>query len=54
MPRLFEVLIGVLAGRGIAAADVSADQTLTQLHPSLADFEAFGTAVAAGLHVRIG
>lgn len=51
--RLFEMLIGMLSGGRIAAADVSADQTLAQLHPALPDFQAFPAAVAAGFHARI-
>jgi len=51
---LAEVLVGVLAGRGIAAANVSADQTLAQLHPTLAGLETFLTTVMTGLYVGIG
>ena len=41
MSRLLEVLVGVLTGRRIAAADVSAAQTFAQLHPTLTRLETF-------------
>jgi len=54
MCRLLEVLVGVLTGRGIATADVSAVQTFTQLHPTLTSFETFFAALAAGRDIWIG
>ena len=48
MSGLFEVLVGVLTGRGIAAADVAAAQTFAQLHPTLTRLETFLAALAAG------
>ena len=54
MSGLAEVLAGVLTGRGIAAANVSADQTLAQLHPALASLETLLTTVMTGLDIRIG
>src|SRR5262245_17305868 len=43
MPRLMEVLRRVLAGRGVAAADVSARPALPQLDPARAFFHALLT-----------
>jgi hypothetical protein len=40
MATLLEVLIGMLTGGRIAAADIPAAQTLAQLHPALASFDA--------------
>src|ERR1039457_6331019 len=54
MCRLLKVLIGVLPGRGIATADVSAAQTFAQLHPTLARLETFLAALAAGRDIGIG
>jgi hypothetical protein len=54
MSRLAEVLVGVLTGRGIAAANVPADQTLAQLHPSLPGLETFCTTIMTGLDSRVG
>jgi hypothetical protein len=44
----------VLTGRGIAAANVSADQTLAQLHPALTSLKTFRTTVMTGPDIRIG
>src|ERR1022692_75858 len=54
MCRLLEVLVGVLTGRRIAAADVSAAQAFAQLHPTLTRLETFFTALAAGRDIGIG
>jgi hypothetical protein len=54
MSGLAEVLIGVLPGRGIAAANVAADQTFAQLNPGLPGLETFCTPVMTGLDHRIG
>src|ERR1035437_9894754 len=54
MSRLLEVLVGVLTGRRIAAADVSAAQTFAQLHPTLARLETFLAALSAGRDIGIG
>src|ERR1035438_1929127 len=54
MCRLLEVLVGVLTGRRIAAADVSAAQAFAQLHPTLTSLETFFAALAAGRDIGIG
>jgi hypothetical protein len=54
MSGLAEVLVGVLAGRRIAAANVPADQTFTKLHPELPSLETFCTTVMTGPDTRIG
>ena len=54
MSRLLEVFVGVLTGRRIAAADVSAAQTFSQLHPTLTRLETFFAALAAGRDIGIG
>src|ERR1019366_1818182 len=54
MSGLLKVFVGVLTGRGIAAADVSAVQTFAQLHPTLTSFETFFTTLAAGRDICIG
>jgi hypothetical protein len=53
MSGFFEVLGGMTAGRRVAAADMSADEALTQFHPPLSGFNTFLTNVAAGLHFAI-
>jgi len=53
MPGFLEVLRGVLAGRRVAAADMSADETLAQFHPALTGFNTSLANVAAGLHFAI-
>jgi hypothetical protein len=53
MAGLLEVLSRVLAGRRIAAANMSADETFAQLHPALTGFATFGTAIVQGCHIRI-
>jgi hypothetical protein len=54
MCRLLKVLVGVLTGRRIAAADVSAAQAFAQLHPTLTSFETFLATLAAGRDICIG
>src|SRR5664279_4568517 len=54
MSCLFEVFVGVLTGGGIAAADVSAGQTLAELDPSLPGLDTFFAALAARLDIWIG
>src|SRR5664279_5815859 len=54
MSCLFEVFVGVLTGGGIAAADVSAGQTLAELDPSQSGIDTGLAALAAGLHGWIG
>jgi hypothetical protein len=54
MCRLLKVLVGVLTGRRIATADVSAAQAFAQLHPTLTRLETFFTALAARRDTGIG
>src|SRR4051794_8814714 len=46
-----EVLGGVLVLRGVAAADVPANQALAQVDPGVPDLQAILTPVGAGRHV---
>jgi hypothetical protein len=48
MAGLLKVFIGVLAGRRIAAAYMSADRAHAQLHPRLAFPQTFGTTIITG------
>jgi hypothetical protein len=45
-----EVLSGVFAGGGIAAADVAAGEANAQMNPLAAGFQTFLAALAAGLY----
>jgi hypothetical protein len=54
MSSVAEVLRRVLARRRIATTNMSADQTLAQLHPALARLQALAATVVAGLNIRIG
>jgi hypothetical protein len=53
MSGLLEVSVGVAAGRGVATADVPADQTLTQRHPAQSGVNAALADVTAGLYFGI-
>ena len=53
MSGFCEMFVSVTAGRGIATADVTADQTLTQLHPAQPRVGASLADVAAGSRLRI-
>ena len=53
VPSFFEVLRGMLAGRRVAAADMSAHKTLAQFHPALPGFNASLANITAGLHFAI-
>jgi hypothetical protein len=54
MPRFFEVLVGVLTGGGIAAADVSAGQTLAELDPPQSGIDTRLAPLAARRDIWIG
>ena len=54
MPGFFEMLVGVLAGRRVAASDVSADEAFSKLHPSFSSLKAFGTAIGRRFDFGIG
>jgi hypothetical protein len=54
MAGFFEVFVGVLTSGGIATANVSAGQTLAELHPALPGLETFFAALAARLDIWIG
>ena len=50
---LFEVLVSVPAGRGVATADMSAGETLAQLQPALSAIDTSLADIAGGLHLGI-
>src|ERR1035441_5155667 len=54
MSRLLKVLVGVLTGGGIATADVSAGQTLAELHPPQSGIDTRLATLAARLDIWIG
>ena len=47
MARLMEVLGRVLAGRGVAAADMAARQAQPQVHPAASGLQALLASLAA-------
>jgi hypothetical protein len=53
MTAVLEMLIGVLAGRRIAASDVAADQAFAQLHPALTRLKTFRAALVAGRYIVV-
>src|SRR5664279_4061016 len=54
MSRLLKVLVGVLTGGGIAAADVPAGQTLAELHPPQSGIDTRLATLAARRDIWIG
>ncbi len=50
---VLEVLIGMLARRGIATTDVAADQAFAELYPSLTRLNAFRAALVAGRYIEV-
>jgi hypothetical protein len=54
MPGGLKVFVGVLAGGGIATANMPAGNTFAELHPAQSFLNAGLANLAAGLHCRIG
>ena len=48
------MLVRMLSGRGVATSDMSANETLAQLHPALSGFKTMFAGFTGWLHIRVG
>jgi hypothetical protein len=53
MPGVLKMLVRVLAGGRVAAANVAADQAFAELHPSLTGLKALRTPLIAGGYIYL-